>query len=171
MCRCCYGASLITLKPKPGNQSIDVMPLANFSAQHGPQSSIRFQVVSRQLKRSCRLSEDINALLLLSTTDVWNIFDTLLSVRRSAYGSGCLKGSTEFFCNILSQKPQNGPAYEGFLMQAMIFLNDTQLSKAYKEGSDGLIGSAADSDQACILTRSLWLFEIAATSSMDVHAS
>ena len=73
-----------------------------------------------------------------------DFIQTSISSFRTIYSCGNLKACTEFFCGVLAEQPQPSPAYESFLMQSMIYLNDSQLCNSYK-GETGM-GQSYDTE-------------------------
>ena len=82
---------------------------------------------------------------------------------RSFYHSGCFQQSVEYFTDLLSQPPQYSPSYERFVMQAMIFLHNVRMCKAYRGKPENTVSSGLGAEEqvepflfSCFLTQSIF---------------
>ena len=66
---------------------------------------------------------------------------------RSFYHSGCFQQSVEYFTDLLSQPPQHSPSYERFVMQAMIFLHNVRMCKAYRGKPENTVSSGLGAEE------------------------
>jgi len=66
---------------------------------------------------------------------------------RSFYHSGCFQQSVEYFTGLLIQQPQQSPSYERFVMQAMNFLNNVRVCKAYRGKPENTVASGLEADE------------------------
>ena len=71
-------------------------------------------------------------------------------MRRSLFHSGSFRNMVDFFCSLLMVQPKEGPAYERFIMQVMIFTHGVLTSKAYRGVSESLQAGPAAREQVSL---------------------